>query len=144
VCRVPLGRGETLGRLILLFLFLGSSVFAQSNYAVVSGVVTDPQHLPVASASVSFRALATGELRLLTSNEHGLFEAAALLPGDYELKVEAAGFATTSQVLRLEVGQKLTLEISLRVSSVQQTAEVKSGMEVLRTVDATVGEVVEP
>jgi len=133
-----------LGRLILLFLFLGSAAFAQSNYAVISGVVTDPQHLPVASASVSFRALATGELRPLTTNEHGLFEAAALLPGDYELKTEAAGFAPVSQILRVEVGQRLTVEISLRVSSVQQTAEVKSGMEVLRTTDATVGEVVEP
>jgi len=133
-----------LGRLILLCLFVGSSAFAQSNYAVVSGVVTDPQHLPVASASVSFRALTTGEVRPVTTNEHGLFEAAALLPGDYELKTEAAGFATASQVLRLEVGQRLTVEISLRVSSVQQTAEVKSGMEVLRTADAAVGEVVEP
>jgi hypothetical protein len=141
---MPLGRGDTLGRLILVFLFLGSSAFAQSNYAVVSGVVTDPQHLPVASASVSFRALATGELRPLTTNEHGLFEAAALLPGDYELKTEAAGFAPVTQILRLEVGQRLSVEISLRVSSVQQTAEVKSGMEVLRTADATVGEVVEP
>jgi hypothetical protein len=133
-----------LGRLILLCLFVGSSAFAQSNYAVASGIVTDPQHLPVASASVSFRALATGEVRPVTTNEHGLFEAAALLPGEYELKTEAAGFATASQVLRLEVGQRLTVEISLRVSSVQQTAEVKSGMEVLRTADAAVGEVVEP
>ena len=133
-----------MGRLILLCLFVGSSAFAQSNYAVVSGVVTDPQHLPVASASVSFRALATGELRPLTTNEHGLFEAAALLPGDYELKTEAAGFAPVSQVLHLEVGQRLTVEISLRVGSVQQTAEVKSSMEVLRTADAAVGEVVEP
>jgi Carboxypeptidase regulatory-like domain len=123
---------------------VGSSAFGQSNYAVVSGIVTDPQNLPVASASVSFRALSTGEVRPVTTNEHGLFEAAALLPGDYELKTEAAGFATTSQVLRLEVGQRLTVEISLRVSSVQQTAEVKSSTEVLRTADAAVGEVVEP
>jgi len=133
-----------LGRVILLFVCLTTPSFAQSNYASVSGAVTDPQHLPIASATVSFRALTTGELRPVTTNEHGLFEAAALLPGDYELKTEAAGFATASQTLRLEVGQRLTVEISLRVSSVQQTAQVKSGMEVLRTADAIVGEVVEP
>jgi hypothetical protein len=131
-------------RLTFLFLFLASSAFAQSNFAIVSGTVTDPQHLPVASATVSFRASKTGELRLVTTNEHGLFEVAALLPGDYEVKTEAAGFATAEQTLRLEVGQRLTIEISLQVGAVRQTAEVQGGMEVLRTADASVGEVVEP
>ncbi|MGB7847917.1 MAG: carboxypeptidase regulatory-like domain-containing protein [Candidatus Acidiferrum sp.] len=106
--------------------------------------MSDQQRLPMATASVSFRALNTGELRSVTTNDHGLFEVAALLPGDYEVKTEATGFAPAAQTLRLEVGQRLTMEIFLRVSSVQQTAEVKGGVEVLRTADASVGEVVEP
>ena len=38
----------------LLLLVFGSalSAFGQSNYAVVTGTVTDPQHLPVVGAAV--------------------------------------------------------------------------------------------
>ena len=133
-----------MGRLAFLFFFLATWTFAQSNFAVVSGSVTDPQNLPVAEATVSFRSSATGEFRQVTTNDHGIFEAAALLPGDYELKVEATGFASEVQPLGLEVGQRLTITISLKVGSVQQTAQVQGVAEVLHTSDASVGEVVEP
>jgi hypothetical protein len=66
------------------------------------------------------------------------------LPDDYELKVEASGLATAKQSLRLEVGQKLAVEIILRVGSVTEGVKVTAGSEVLQTTDASVGEVVEP
>jgi hypothetical protein len=132
------------GKFLLLFLFYASTSFAQSNFAVVSGSVTDPQKLPVAAATISFRASATGEVRQFTTNDRGLFEAAALLPGDYQISSEAPGFAPSVQSLRLEVGQRVTLEILMKVGSVQQTAQVQGAAEVLRTSDASVGEVVEP
>ena len=133
-----------MSRLIFFLLFVAPAAFAQSNFAVVTGSVTDAQNLPVASATVSFRAVATGELRQVNANEHGIFEAAALLPGEYEIKAEAPGFAPATQSLRLEVGQHVTLAIPMKVGTVQQTARVQGAAEVLRTSDASVGEVVEP
>jgi hypothetical protein len=131
-------------RLLVLLLVAAPCALAQSNYAVVSGAVKDPQRLPVSSATVSFKALATGEVRRIVTNEQGLFEAAALLPGEYEVRTEASGFAPAAQILRLEVGQKLAMEISLKLSSVQQGVEVQGGMQVMHASDASVGEVVEP
>ena len=128
----------------LAILLFASGVFAQSNYAVVTGTVTDPQNLPVANAAVNLRASSTGELRQVATNDQGLFEAAALLPGEYQVRTEAQGFSPAVQTLRLEVGQRLAIATSLQVNSIQQTTEVKGGMEVLHTSDATVGEVVEP
>jgi hypothetical protein len=130
---------------VLLFL-LGFAVpgFGQSNYAVLSGTVTDAQHLSVVGAAIELTAASTGAIRRVVTNQLGLFEAPALLPDDYELKVVAPGFATTTQTMRLEVGQKLALEISLKLSSVAQDVKVTAGSEVLRTTDASVGEVVEP
>jgi hypothetical protein len=130
---------------VLLFL-LGFAVpgFGQSNYAVLSGTVTDAQHLSVVGAAIELTAASTGAIRRVVTNQRGLFEAPALLPDDYELKVVAPGFATTTQTMRLEVGQKLALEISLKLSSVAQDVKVTAGSEVLRTTDASVGEVVEP
>src|SRR5882762_4454972 len=130
-----------------VFLFLlGFAVpgFGQSNYAVLSGTVTDSQRLPVAGAAVELTAASTGATRRAVTNQQGLFEASALLPDDYELRVEASGLATSKQSLRLEVGPKLALDITLRVGSVMQGVKVTAGSEVLRTTDASVGEVVEP
>jgi hypothetical protein len=130
---------------VLLFLLgLAAPGFPQSNYAVLTGAVTDPQHLPVAGAGVELTAASTGATRRVVTNQQGRFEAPALLPDDYELKVEASGLATAKQSLRLEVGQKLALEITLMVGSLAQGVKVTDGSEVLQTTDASVGEVIEP
>src|SRR5712691_5671461 len=129
---------------LLFLLGLVLPGFGQSNYAVLTGAVTDPQHLPVAGAEIELTAASTGAIRRVITNQQGRFEAPALLPDDYELKVEASGLATATQTLRLEVGQKLALDISLKVDSVAQGVKVTAGSEVLQTTDASVGEVVEP
>src|SRR2546426_3579178 len=130
---------------VLLFL-LGLAVpgFAQSNYAILTGAVTDSQHLPVAGAAVELTAASTGATRRVVTNQQGRFEAPALLPDDYELKVEASGLAPAKQSLRLEVGQKLALEITLMVGSLEQGVKVTDSSEILQTTDASVGEVIEP
>jgi len=98
----------------------------------------------VAGAAVELTAASTGAIRRVVTNQQGLFEAPALLPDNYQLKVEASGLATARQSLRLEVGQKLALEITLTVGSVAEGVKVTAGSEVLQTTDASVGEVVEP
>jgi hypothetical protein len=129
---------------LLFLLGLALPGFGQSNYAVLTGNVTDSQHLPVAGAAVELTAASTGAIRRVVTNQQGRFEAPALLPDDYQLKVEASGLATAKQSLRLEVGQKLAVDITLRVGSVTQGVRVTAGSEVLQTTDASVGEVVEP
>ena len=133
-------------RLLVLFLFLALalSVSGQSNYGTVTGIVTDAQHLAIAGASVQLTAASTGAIRKLVTDQHGLFEAAALLPDEYRVSVEASGFAAETQTLRLEVGQKIAIEISLKIGGVTQGVKVTAASEALRTTDASVGEVVEP
>jgi len=130
--------------LVLSFLLVAFPLYGQSNYAVLTGFVTDLQRLPVAGAAVQLTAVSTGAIRRVITNQQGLFEAPALLPDDYELKVEASGFAIITQTLRLEVGQKLALNITLKLGSIAEGVKVTAGSEVLHTTDASVGEVVEP
>jgi hypothetical protein len=130
--------------LLLFLITLPTPGFGQSNYAFLSGTVTDAQHLPVAGAAIELIAESTGAVRHVVTNQRGLFEAPALLPDDYDLKVVASGFATSTETVRLEVGQKLALDISLKLSAVEQGVRVTAGSEVLQTSDASVGEVVEP
>ncbi|MBV9074853.1 MAG: TonB-dependent receptor, partial [Acidobacteria bacterium] len=118
--------------------------FCQSNYGVIAGTVSDAQHLRVAGAAVELKAAGTGAIRHVVTNEQGLFEAPALLPDDYQVKAEAPGFATATQSVRLEVGQRLSVDFALKVGTVSEDVKVSAGTEVLHTTDAIVGEVIEP
>src|ERR1700694_1223989 len=91
---------------LLFLLGLALPGFGQSNYAVLTGNVTDSQHLHVAGAAIELTGASTGAIRRVVTNQQGRFEAPALLPDDYELKVEASGLATAKQSLRLGGGQR--------------------------------------
>jgi hypothetical protein len=129
---------------ILLFA-VAVPVFAQSNYASLTGTVYDPQHQAIPGASVQLTSDSTHAVRQATSNEQGIFQITGLLPDLYKVSVQAPGFALFSQSLRLEVGQPTTLDVDLQLSSLSTTVQVQTETQnVLRTTDASVGEVVEP
>ncbi len=128
---------------LLCLLALMVPALGQSNYAAVTGTVTDSQSLPVVGATVHFKAISTGAIRVLTTNDRGLFSAPALPPDDYELTTESTGFAPVMRPLHLEVGEKLAIEIGLKVGAVKEGVQVNAAADLLRTTDASVGEVVE-
>jgi hypothetical protein len=131
--------------LVFFLLLASSSAFGQSNYANLSGTVFDPQQQAVPGAAIQLTSDSTGASRQVTSNEQGVFQVTGVLPGAYKLTVQAAGFAPLTQNVTLEVGQQMTLDVSLKVPSVTSAVDVRTDtVNVLRTTDASVGEVVEP
>lgn len=116
---------------------------AQSNYAVVRGSVFDPQHHAIAGAHIHATETSTGAAREVVSNATGLYEIAGLQPGSYTLTVDSQGFAKTQENIVLEVGQQATLDIALRINKESQTVLVNASGELLKTQDASVGEVVD-
>lgn len=131
-------------RVLLALLMVSSSAFAQSNYAVVGGTIIDPQGHPFPGAALQLKSVATQAVRQSTSNAQGIFQIPGLLPGDYELTVQASGFATLTQPVRLEVAQQLIVNLTLKIASVKDVVEVADQLPPLHTTDAAVGEVVEP
>src|SRR5262252_6860582 len=133
-------------RVILLFLLcVAPAAIGQSNYAVVSGTITDPQQGPVAGATVVLTPNETHAERRVRTNSQVIFQITGILPGQYSLSVTASGFAPLMHALRLEVGQQLDLNFSLKLASASDTIQVDSGAaDVLHTVDASIGEVIEP
>ena len=129
---------------ILICVSVSASAFPQSNYALLGGSVLDPQNDVIGGAAVQLTSLSTGAIRRALTNAQGLYQITGVLPGDYELKVEANGFGSQTRKLRLEVGQQLTLDVSLKLASVSSSVDVKTEMETLRTTDPSVGEVIEP
>ncbi|HEY0727966.1 MAG TPA: carboxypeptidase-like regulatory domain-containing protein, partial [Pyrinomonadaceae bacterium] len=129
-----------------MFVFLAASTAnSQSNYATLSGTVFDPQQNVLAGGSVMVTSETTGASRSAVTNDSGSFQITGLLPGAYKVTVQANGFATLTQKVTLEVGQSMTLDLVLRVATVNTVVEVPADANsVLRTTDASVGEVVEP
>jgi hypothetical protein len=131
-------------RFLFFFLLLTSvSASGQSNYSVLSGTVFDPQQRAVPGAAVEVMSASTHSVRHVSSDEQGTFQISGLLPGDYNLNVQASGFAPFTQTLRLEVGQQLTLDVSLQLADVKNVEVNIQAVEVLRTTKADVGEVIE-
>jgi len=116
---------------------------AQSNYAVVRGSILDPQHRPIASARIHITSSNTGAEREVASNSTGLYEIAGLQPGTYTVAVDSPGFKQATQTIDLEVGQQATLDLQLHLGSDTQTVTVQGSRELLKTQDASVGEVVD-
>jgi len=133
-------------KLVLLVLCLAITLItaqAQSNYAVVRGSILDPEHHPIVGARVRITAKGTGAEREVVANATGLYEIAGLQPGAYTLAVDSPGFKQTTQAIDLEVGQQATLDVQLQLGSETQTVTVHASNELLKTQDASVGEVVD-
>jgi len=125
-------------------VLLSFPLIAQSNYAVLSGSVNDPQSHAVVGASIELVSSSTGAVRRVSSNDQGFYEIPGLQPGDYALNISASGFSPLSQKVRLEVAQRLAIDLSLTVESRKESVNVTSNPEVIHTNDAALGEVVEP
>jgi hypothetical protein len=129
---------------LILALFVFASVAgAQSNFASLGGVVMDPQHLAIPQAKVTVTSVKTGAKRVVAADRLGVYEVGGLLPGAYVLEAESQGFSVARRSLELEVGQQATLDVLLTVGPETQTVTAMAAAELMKTADASVGEVVD-
>src|SRR5256886_9718047 len=125
-------------------LVIQVNCLGQSNYASLSGTIFDPQRQAIPAASIQLISTSTRAVRQVTSNEQGIYQITALLPEEYKLNVQASGFSASNQTVHLEVGQQTTCDVTLQLTSLTGTVTIQSEtMNVLRTTDASVGELVE-
>ena len=123
---------------------LTAAAWAQLPSAEISGSVTDATGGAVAGATVTITNAATNIQRTLTTNSSGLYDAPALPPGGYSLKVSMPGFKTdVRNGIQLQVDQLARIDFSLQVGNVSETLEVQAAAPTLDTENATVGTVIE-
>jgi hypothetical protein len=128
---------------LLLALLLGFAVSpanAQDN-ASISGVVTDSSGAVLAHAAVTLSNPAIGVLITKSTNANGAYEFSNVPPAsDYSLVVSITGFSSlTFNNITLNVGNKVTQDVEMKVGSEKVTVEVTSSpTETLNTTDATV------
>ena len=120
-----------------------SVAFAQTTTATVSGLIVDSQRLPIPGATITIEDTSRGIRRTIGSREDGAFEIAGLQPGDYRLAVSLDGFATTELSVRLEVNQRLRVDVALQPRALAEDVVVRQAVPLVNTADASVGEVID-
>jgi hypothetical protein len=111
-----------------LFLFSVAAATAQVGSATLSGVVQDPTGAAVPGAALTLESALGGTPWTATSNGAGAFSFAAVPSGDYNLKVDKAGFAKFLQKeIHLDPGDNKTLsDVHLSVGGQSQTITVEA------------------
>jgi hypothetical protein len=122
----------------LLALSLVSTIsVGQTSKGTIAGTITDPAGGAISGATITAQSTQLGENRSTVSGTYGEYRISAVLPGIYQVKVTASGFATV--VLdNVEVGASVqkSLDVRMEVSSSAQTITVESSGATLQTESA--------
>jgi hypothetical protein len=125
-------------------LLFSSYVLAQGTSGEISGVITDPSGSVVPGVNISLVHPATNAVRVVKSNESGLYVIPAIQPGRYNLKIEAGSFRTVERKdIEVQVGSSNRIDFVLELGDVASVIEVSGGAPVLQTETTSVGTVIE-
>jgi hypothetical protein len=130
-------------RYVLAALFLTLPVFAQEFRGTLSGSVTDPSSAKIAGARITVTETKTGTSIKTVSDSAGQYSIPFLLPGDYDVSAEAAGFKTfVHKGVALGAGEHQAVDIALQVGDTTQTVEVSAGGTLLNSSNASLGQAI--
>jgi len=122
---------------LLAVALLSTPLLAQN--AELSGLISDPAGLAVPGARVVVQSADTRGTRTVSSNQQGEYSVPALLPGPYNITIEATGFKTIHQNgVAVEVDQRARLDFALTVGSNTESITVQGSAPLLNTSDASV------
>ena len=132
---------------VVCVLMLGFAVggAAQVNTATLSGIVTDPQGLPVRGAKVTVTYAVTAAERSTAADENGRYNLVGLPPGQYKLTVDGgANFATfENNAIVVAVGENAAFSPRLELRGLQQTVTVTTETAAIETTKTEVSQVVD-
>src|SRR5690348_6167668 len=105
-------------------MLVGSNVWAQTE-ASITGSITDASGAAIPGAKVTATNEGTQGLRVVQSDNAGIYDIPALVPGFYTVTVEAKGFQTAARTrVELQVQQARRLDFQMPVGTVTQVVEV--------------------
>jgi hypothetical protein len=119
-----------------LLAVLASVSFAQAPTGNIRGEVTDPSGAVIPNASVKVTDVATGRTLDLKTNAAGLYAANLLIPGEYRVRVEAAGFKAFEERVVVQAGGAADVNARLEVGAPATTIEVAAAAGIVH-VDTT-------
>lgn len=133
-----------LGAIALLAGFLTVPSWGQDSRGTILGHVSDPSGAALPGVKITARNVNTGVTNLFTTNGVGDYVFLDLIPGSYEVTVEASGFKRAqSSGLILEVEQTLRQDFALQVGATTEQVTVTTDTQLVQTDNTTLGNVLD-
>jgi carboxypeptidase family protein/TonB-dependent receptor-like protein len=129
---------------IAIFYCIAPSIaLAQAGQAELTGIVRDSSGAGIAKATVTVTQAETGEVTRTTSRADGVYTITNLHPGSYSVTVEAPSFRRFVQEgVRLTTGERIRLDLTISVGSVNEEIKVTADASLLRTESSSLGQVI--
>jgi hypothetical protein len=126
--------------LTLLLFTLGASVSAGAQTTgSISGQINDEKGGAILNATVTVRNVQTNESRTAQTDGEGRYRIVNLPVGDYEVSVEAPGFAKYVQSgITLALNQPAVVDAAMKAGGVAEVVNVTENASLLNTANAEV------
>ena len=126
----------------VVLLLTGMSCFAQESRGSITGKVIDPQNAVVPGAKVIVTNVDTNVSNTVTTNSTGYWEVNFLIPGDYSVTAESAGFNTLKRSgITLSTGDRLGIDLKLEIGASSISVSVNADAPLLNSTTAATGRV---
>jgi hypothetical protein len=135
-------------RFDVLYLFsflLGTGfLFGQADTGSMTGTVTDPAGAVLQGVKVTIVATATNRRQTFTTDNQGRYSSGPLRAGEYQIEAELAGFKRLVRPsIVLQVQETAVINLQMELGTITQELTVTAVADLVRTVDASQGSVIE-
>jgi hypothetical protein len=118
-------------------------LLGQEFRGTISGSVTDPSGANIAGANVTVTEVNTGTKIQTVSDSTGKYTAPYLLPGDYQVVIQAPGFKEFEHTkFHVGAGDHPVIDAKLEVGQSSQTVEVTADVPLVNIENASVGQAI--
>jgi Carboxypeptidase regulatory-like domain len=122
---------------IIVGLFWASNLRAQYTTGQVRGMVKDPSGGLIPGANVALTNQETGNQRVFTTGEGGIYLFVAVPAGTYEISAQAQGFAKMTTTLVVHANETLAQDLTLKIAGTSQVVTVSEEAGSVPTLDVT-------
>ena len=132
--------------LTIAYVCVAGAMHARAQVAAgeITGVVKDQAGTAIPGATITLTETRTNRQRVVVSTQDGVYTAASLAPGEYNIDVGLSGFTAVSrQGIRITTGEKARIDFDLSVGGIQEKVTVVGDAPIVRVETASLGTVVE-
>jgi hypothetical protein len=141
--RVKLASVLSLALLLASIAALNVRLLGQNILGSIVGTIVDASGGSIVGAKVAVTNTGTGERRVGQSRVGGDYEFLNLVPGVYRVEVEQSGFKkATRENVEVTISGAVRADIAMQVGEMTQSIEVQATVQLLRTENANVSQVV--
>lgn len=130
-------------RLLVLAVIISTGAAAQNGAGYLFGTIRDASDAVVPAADVTLRNRDTGTKRTTTSDGRGVYSFAAVLPGNYDLRVDSKGFSPVDvSGIVVNIGSEINRDVTMKIGLVNEALTIAATIPLVNTSGHEVGGIV--